>query len=163
MAEVTTNPRIRRRTLRVDFTPLVDLGFLLITFFVFTSTMSTPTAMTAMWPKDGDSTRIAESGAITIIPDAENIWYYTGDIATAQLRRMNANDMHQLRGIMAAAKQIHQEAGRLQKMMVVIKPSGQCNFKTVVDVLDEMTIGGVASYAITDLTAHERNILLAMQ
>ncbi|HEX4850352.1 MAG TPA: biopolymer transporter ExbD, partial [Puia sp.] len=68
----------KKLSTRVDLTPMVDLGFLLITFFIFTTAMSRPTAMILKLPKDveKDQNQQKESAVLTIMLGKSNKVFY---------------------------------------------------------------------------------------
>src|SRR4029453_5017013 len=72
--------KAKKLSTHLDMTPMVDLGFLLITFFIFTTTMSSPTTMELYMPKDTDKdedqNKAKESGALTIMLGKNNVVYY---------------------------------------------------------------------------------------
>src|SRR4030095_1980948 len=92
MAEfIDSGKKTGKRSTRVDLTPMVDLGFLLITFFIFTTAMSKPTGLKIILPKsvpDSIKIKTPESGALTILLAGEGrIYYYEG--ADPQLMHMS--------------------------------------------------------------------------
>jgi biopolymer transport protein ExbD len=77
--------KAKKLSTHLDMTPMVDLGFLLITFFIFTTTMSSPTTMELFMPKDTDKddeqNKAKESGALTIMLSKDNhVYYYEGQL-----------------------------------------------------------------------------------
>lgn len=77
--------KAKKLSTRVDMTPMVDLGFLLITFFVFTATMNEPTALDLNMPKDVDDdkkkTEVKESSVLTILlGKGDQVYYYEGKL-----------------------------------------------------------------------------------
>ena len=90
MSEVAAETQVKQKgktkkmSTRVDFTPMVDLGFLLITFFMLATSMSKPQTMEIAMPskekvEDVDQTKIKASRAVTILLGKENkVYYYEG-------------------------------------------------------------------------------------
>lgn len=77
--------KAKKLSTRVDMTPMVDLGFLLITFFIFTTTMTTPTTLDLNMPKDikdeKEQTEAKESGVLSILlGKADQVYYYEGKL-----------------------------------------------------------------------------------
>jgi biopolymer transport protein ExbD len=144
--------RTKRYSLKIDMTPMVDLGFLLITFFIFTSTMSEPTSMNLIMPTDkGKLMPTKESGTITLIPAAnELVYYYEGFFDANNLKRAS---FKRIREILVHKKRITPEPD----LFVVIKPSQHADYRNVVDILDEMIISDIKRYALVKITAAEEN------
>ena len=132
--------RMNKKSTRVDLTPMVDLGFLLITFFVFTTTMSTVRAMGMVTPNDkaGPNDPVCESCVITVLPAGDNkVYYYEGAEKDAEYKETNYSATG-LRKLLADKKRsaaaIHKDA------ILIIKPGETSSFKNLVDIIDESTI-----------------------
>jgi len=149
----------KKLSTRVDLTPMVDLGFLLITFFIFTTTMSQPTAMKLFLPKDADKpedqNKAKESGVITLLLGKDNnVFYYEGQLAPdgSNFKSSNFKD---IRGILLDKKARTNE----KDLVVVLKPSSESTYKNVVDILDEMTINVLKRYALVDISPVEEQLV----
>ncbi|HEV9038378.1 MAG TPA: biopolymer transporter ExbD [Puia sp.] len=143
----------KKLSTRVDLTPMVDLGFLLITFFIFTTTMSLPKAMNLHLPMDSkDSMLTKRSAVITIIPGKDDrIYYYEGDDMT----NLQEADFKSIRGILLDKKRRTDPTW----FQVIIKPTRDATYKNTVDVLDEMLIDEISHYSLVDVSPAEYQVI----
>ncbi len=151
----------KKLSTRVDLTPMVDLGFLLITFFIFTTTMSQPTAMRLFLPKDTEKpeeqNKVKSSGALTLILAKDNsIFYYEGELAPDG-GNFKSSNFKEIRDIIINKK----KSTNPDDFVVVIKPTPEATYKNTVDVLDEMTINEVKRYALVDIFDVELQLVKA--
>ena len=144
---------------RVDLTPMVDLGFLLITFFVFTTSMSQPTAMNLIEPKNGEDMLVKQSGTMTIILSKNHqMYFYNGildeQFAANQIKKISFQD---IRSQIAGKK----NTTPISDLMFIIKSDSTSTFGDHVDLLDEMTICNIPAghYSQIDITGTESDIL----
>ena len=156
---------IKKASLRIDMTPMVDLGFLLITFFIFTTEISKPAATNLYMPHKGDPTNIPDSKSLTILlSNNDKVFYYYGTEAKAiknkQIYEASFNEIDDL-GNIIRQRQIELEKRKIDRkeLIVLIKPGKQSSYKNVVNTLDEMLINGVTRYAIADIEAEEEIFL----
>ena len=167
--------RGKKMSTRVDMTPMVDLGFLLITFFMLATTMSKPTAMSVFFPDKQDKDQPEEteplkaSKVLTLFLGAnDNVYYLDGvaaddDNAEASLKTVGyGSDLRSV--IFNSAKRINAANPKDDKgnepFVVVIKPTVVSTYKNMVDVLDEMAITKSRRYALVDnLTDAEKKVL----
>lgn len=149
----------KKLSTRVDLTPMVDLGFLLITFFIFTTTMSQPTAMKLFLPKDADKpedqNKAKESGVITLLLGKDNnVFYYEGQLAPDG-SNFKSSTFKEIRTVLLEKKARTNE----KDLVVVLKPSSESTYKNVVDILDEMTINVLKRYALVDISPVEEQLV----
>ena len=122
--------RLMKKSTRVDLTPMVDLGFLLITFFVFTTTMATPTTMKVEMPYDKSepANLVCNSCVLTtVLCKNDVIRYYEGAIDTARIYTSDFNGIRQI--IEQKKKMVQQARGSADQFVLIIKPSGESSFK----------------------------------
>src|SRR5688500_9565854 len=155
--------KAKKLSTRVDLTPMVDLGFLLITFFIFTTTMSQPTAMKLFLPKDTDKqdelNKVKESGALTImIGRSDGVFYYEGQLAPDGSNFKSSN-FKEIRDVIINKK----KSTNPEDFVVVIKPGPEATYKNTVDILDEMTINDVKRYAMVDIFDTEIQLMKATE
>ncbi|MBC7554259.1 MAG: biopolymer transporter ExbD, partial [Taibaiella sp.] len=154
---------------RIDLTPMVDLGFLLITFFMFTTTLAQPKALALNLPADktdGSETVFIDVASVTLLPGANHtVAYYNGLLADQGLRFTtiaNVRAMLQQRKAQIAALPATFSA-QAHKMHVLIKPTTQCKYADVVGLLDEMLIVDVPFYTLADVTPDEIAAVAALK
>lgn len=146
----------KKQSTRVDLTPMVDLGFLLITFFIFSTTMIQPTSLNLSMPKEDpdlkDSMMVKESGVLTLMLGKGNLiyYYFKKDVAT-----MQATSYKQVRDIILEKKK-NTEADDL---FIIIKPGSDATYKNAVDILDEMNINNIPRYAMVNISGEESEII----
>jgi len=149
----------KKLSTRVDLTPMVDLGVLLITFFIFTTTMSQPTTMPLYLPKDTETpeeqNKVKASGALTLLlAKNDKVFYYEGELAPDASNFKSAN-FSDVREIVLTKK----KSTDPKEFVVVIKPNKESTYKNTVDALDEMTINDVKRYALVDISDVENQLI----
>ncbi|HEY4148384.1 MAG TPA: biopolymer transporter ExbD [Chitinophagaceae bacterium] len=174
MAEITTANgqrhagvrKSKKLSTRVDLTPMVDLGFLLITFFIVSNSLSKPRDLRLYLPAEGGPTDVANSATLTLIPfHGDQVFYYHGELqlalATHQYGTTNFSVLHGIGDIIRQKKQALAKSARFtaKDIIVVIKPHASANLKGVVSAIDEMLIDDVGRYAMTDLEKTEMEAL----
>jgi biopolymer transport protein ExbD len=166
----------KKLSTRVDLTPMVDLGFLLITFFMFTTTLSKPKTMQINMPykdekvKEEEQTKIKASTVITILLSKEHrIYYYEGigDDATKPpevkityfrpkdgIRDVIINKKKQVDDMVRSG-----QLGAKDQACIIIKPDANSTYEDMVNILDEMSINDVRVYAIVDITPVDKEFI----
>lgn len=140
-----------KKSTKVDLTPMVDLGFLLITFFVFTSTMAKPTVMKVAMPFDNkiDQDNVCKSCVLTVLPAQNNaVYYYEGVFTGKNMKQTNFNGIRQI--IQQKKLAVIATRGNANQFVLIIKPTNQSSFKNFVDITDEVTINRVTKYYLDE-------------
>jgi biopolymer transport protein ExbD len=153
----------------VDMTPMVDLGFLLITFFMLATTFSKPKTMEIIKPAknedDKDAPPLKKSRSLSILlGERDKVYFYVAsdeDLAQGNLKVDSADfSAKGVRGVIRNRQdEVAQQYGNKDTLVVLIKSMPTAKYKNMVDILDEMRITGVKSYALVDLDKLDTTIM----
>lgn len=162
--------RSKKQNSGVDLTAMVDLAFLLITFFMLTTSMNKPQSMNLAMPEKDDptdiekeETNVAESRTMTILLGENNkiVWYMGKVESPLEGPKDQVYGKGGIRvDIQSKVKSVPLTTGDPEKgVIVIIKPSEKSNYRNLVDILDEMAINDVKAYAISDIVPEELAML----
>jgi biopolymer transport protein ExbD len=152
---------------RVDLTAMVDLAFLLITFFMLTTTLAKPQAMDLAMPDkektDEQQLTIADNRTMTILLGSGNrLEWYMG-LVDKQLTPPTVDGFGKngiRKALIEKSKEVVGITGDPKKgLIVLIKPSEKSNYRNLVDILDEMKISNIQQYAIVTISEPEIELL----
>src|SRR5690606_10351101 len=147
---------------KVDLTAMVDLAFLLITFFMLTTSLSKPQSMDLGMPDDDpkeEPIKIADARTMTILIGPDNkLKSYMGQFTEplVPLKDVSYGKNGIRKDIIKKVVEVPQTMQDPKKgLIVLIKGHKESTYKNLVDILDEMAINKVPTYAIVDITSEE--------
>lgn len=163
-------PKTKKKSTRIDMTAMVDVAFLLLTFFVLTATMASSSVMELTMPPKVDDPedledlykKIVEDKIMTLVLDENDIVKYYVGITEPEILETNFSD-EGLRKVLLShiyygktigaplCKEVNNAPGCWDPIFV-IKPRKQSRYKNLVDLLDELAITQAPKYAIDKFT-----------
>lgn len=160
--QTTRKVRVRKVAPKVDLTAMVDLAFLLITFFMLTTSLNTPHQIDVVVPDNAEksSVEIDERRIIALIIEEGQLTWYQGDInKPLQPPTSISLQTKALRELLSTlGPQVNQATGG-KDMIVMIKPSKDARTIDIIQTLDEMKIANIKRYMLSKTSAQEEAML----
>jgi biopolymer transport protein ExbD len=146
--------RVKKLSTRIDMTPMVDLAFLLLTFFILTSTFSHHKVMDLDMPDDKapnqDRTPVNEKNVLNLVlGENDKLYWWIGFGPTVETTNYSREGVRKL--LLEQKKNPH--------LVVLIKPHDKSRFENMVDVLDEISITDIKKYAIVGFTDDDKDLI----
>jgi biopolymer transport protein ExbD len=173
MAEMNSAPekggkggkkRSKKTSTRVDLTAMVDLGFLLITFFMLATTFNKPKTMEINMPDKNDDNKKKEeplkmSKSLTVLLGERNRVYTYIDPEKPVVDSTDFSRSGIRATLLKRQKEVAAQWGSKDEMVVIIKSMPKARYKNLVDILDEMAITGTKRYAIIKIDKVDEAIM----
>lgn len=151
----------RKKMIRVDMTPMVDLGFLLITFFMFTTNFTKPNVMDLGLPGKSPNppTNVVDvNNQITFILGKDNRVFYhqktKEDLNKSNLKETDFSGIN----ITKIISKAYNNAPEKENFTIIIEPTDDANYKNFVDILDNIAISKKERYGVTDIKPWEKKV-----
>lgn len=147
--------RAKKQSTKIDMTPMVDLAFLLLTFFILTTTFNKPKTMEVNMPDkvkdEKEQTKINEKDILNLVlSENDKIYWYIGLTPPVSETDYSKNGVRKL---------LLEQTRANEKMMVLIKPKDESRYENMVNILDEMDITGCKRFAIVKFTDDDKTII----
>ncbi|MES2332061.1 MAG: biopolymer transporter ExbD [Bacteroidota bacterium] len=153
--------RSKKLSTRIDLTPMVDLGFLLITFFIFTTTMHESKGMSIVVPDDKPTTEpntAGEAKTISLILQNDDVIHYYHGLDQKGSQSTNYSVAGLRAVIQQKIREVKERFGSKADAIILIKPTDGASYRNIVAVMDEMLINDVKKYVLMEPSAEEKSL-----
>ena len=179
--------RAKKNSTHIDMTPMVDLAFLLLTFFMLTTTFGKPKTMEINMPvKDPLNPPSLVNNALTVLLTGnDKVYWYYGELKPETQLTLTSFGPDGIRKLLleknqfavSKIKELRDQAtkanmadttlkrlevdikGNKQAVMVLVKTDDKAKYKNVVDALDELNICFIGKYALVDISKQEYDMI----
>lgn len=143
----------RRLGIRIDMTPLVDVAFLLLTFFMFTTSMSRPQTMEINLPPDRDvKVEIAESNLLTLRINAKGDIFWNFGIESP--KRLEPAEMRRF---------LREKSAANPKLTTLVKVAREGRYAMLVNMIDELNLAQIQRFSIAPLLDADKALIARVQ
>jgi len=148
--------RSKKSSTKIDMTPMVDLAFLLLTFFMLTTTFNKPQTMEITMPEkpkaEDKLPEVNEKKVVTLILGANDKIYWYHGITDPEIKVTDFSP-NGIRKILLT------QNSQIPGMILLIKPAPDSRYKNMVDILDEMNITNMQRYALVKITQEDKDLV----
>jgi biopolymer transport protein ExbD len=141
--------KARRLGIRIDMTPLVDVALLLLTFFMYTTSMSRPQTMEINLPPDKDvKVEIAESNLLTLRINEKGEIFWNAGIESP--KRLDPAEQR---------KFLREKSQGNPKLTTLVKVNREGRYEMLVNIIDELNLAGIQRFSIAPLLDADKALL----
>ena len=141
-------PQKKRVGIRIDMTPMVDVAFLLLIFFMVTTVFRAPQSMEINLPPSEQKVEVAESNLLTLRVTGDGTIYW--NMAKERPQKIDLKSLRKL---------LEEENRANPKLIILVKLDRKSRYHTMVDILDELQIGDINRFSFTGLTDADKEVL----
>ena len=140
--------KMRRLGVRMDMTPMVDVAFLLLTFFMLTTSMSRPQTMEINMPPSDVSVPVGETNLLTLrVKEDGSIFWNMG------FEKPEKVDFKGLRAFLA------QKIQQNPKLVTLLKIDRKGKYTMMVDIMDDFNLANISRFSIAKMQDTDLKIL----
>lgn len=140
--------KMRRLGVRIDMTPMVDVAFLLLTFFMLTTTMNRPQTMEINLPPSDAKVEVQQSSLLTLLVKEDGSIYW--NIGTDIPARV---DFKNLRALMLEKNRAN------PRLITLIKVDRKGKYHNMVDIMDELNLANVTRFSLAPMLDADKQLL----
>ncbi len=147
--------KAKRISIKIDMTPMVDVAFLLLTFFMLTTTMNKPQTMEINLPPEGAKADVAESNLLTlrVSEDFKIFW----NIGTEKPKTIDGSDKKAK--LVSLGKLLKDNSKANPKLITLVKVDGKAKYIDMVDIMDELNINDITRFSLAPMLDEDKKII----